>query len=176
MSAATPDPAICVRAMTEDDLDAVSGVEVGAYLYPWSQSIFRDCLRVGYSCRVVEEAGRVRGYSIMSVAVGEAHLLNLCVDVDARERGFGRRLLGNVVQEAALLRARRLFLEVRPTNRPARALYQSLGFKPIGRRKDYYKAPHGREDALVLALDLPQGASGRRPRGSAARDDSRGND
>jgi ribosomal-protein-alanine N-acetyltransferase len=158
--------------MHAEDLDVVWDIENTAYRYPWSQSIFRDCLRVGYCCRVIEEAGRVYGYSIMSVAVGEAHLLNLCIDVDARARGFGRRLLANVVQEAVMLRAGRLFLEVRPTNHAARGLYDSLGFRPIGRRKSYYKAPDGREDALVLALDLPrpgaEEAGGQAPPGTSA--------
>jgi ribosomal-protein-alanine N-acetyltransferase len=159
VSAARPEAVVSVRAMTEADLPLVSDIEIAAYRYPWSGTIFRDCLRVGYCCRVVQEAGQVRGYAIMSVAVGEAHLLNLCIDVDARARGFGRRLLETVVQEAALLRARRMFLEVRPTNQAARRLYDSLGFRAVGRRKAYYKAPDGREDALVLSLDLEAAAA-----------------
>ncbi|MEO0973931.1 MAG: ribosomal protein S18-alanine N-acetyltransferase [Pseudomonadota bacterium] len=145
--------------MSEDDLPQVWELEKGAYQYPWSQSIFRDCLRVGYCCRVADVGGTLHGYSIMSVAVGEAHLLNLCVGVNSRARGYGRKLLDKVIAEAALLNASRLFLEVRPTNRTARALYDSLGFRTIGRRKAYYKSPHGREDALVLALDLGEGES-----------------
>ncbi|MEO0421688.1 MAG: ribosomal protein S18-alanine N-acetyltransferase [Pseudomonadota bacterium] len=154
MSAASAEASVIVRAMGEDDLPAVWALEKGAYQYPWSQTIFRDCLRVGYCCRVAEQGGVLHGYSIMSVAVGEAHLLNLCVGVDSRARGYGRKLLDKVIGEAALLNATRLFLEVRPTNHAARGLYDSLGFRTIGRRTAYYKAPQGREDALVLALDL----------------------
>lgn len=170
MSAAREEPAVVVRAMQEDDLPQVWDLEKGSYMYPWSQSIFRDCLRVGYACRVADEGGTLLGYSIMSVAVGEAHLLNLCVGPDYRHQGVGRKLLDRVIAEACLLKAARLFLEVRPTNRPARHLYDACGFRAIGRRKSYYKSPLGREDALVLALDLggsppqPQGSGGGIPR------------
>lgn len=165
MSAAREPSAVIVRPMREDDLAQVWQLEKGSYMYPWSQSIFRDCLRVGYTCRVADVDGTLHGYSIMSVAVGEAHLLNLCVGVDSRHQGYGRRLLDKVIVEATLLRATRLFLEVRPTNRAARRLYASLGFRSIGRRKAYYRAPLGREDALVLALDLDPGDDARSPPG-----------
>lgn len=140
--------------MTARDLDDVHAIESAAYAFPWNRGIFSDCLRVGYTCSVLELDGRLAGYSVISAAAREAHLLNLCVSPEMRSRGLGRILLRNAVRSAATLGADRLFLEVRPSNAHALALYRSMGFEAIGRRRNYYRAQCGREDALVLALAL----------------------
>ncbi len=143
-----------VRAMREQDLDQVLRIEEASYQHPWSRGIFRDCLRVGYHCRVYIREEEILGYTVHSVAVGEAHLLNLCVSPAHRSRGHGRALLRHVLQEAGEQGARVLFLEVRASNRVAQALYHSEGFNEVGRRFDYYPAGQGREDALVFARTL----------------------
>ena len=79
--------------MQPADLKAVAAVERVAYQFPWSLGIFRDCLLAGYHCLVLEIGGSVTGYGIMSIAAGEAHLLNLCVHPNAHHLGYGRRLL-----------------------------------------------------------------------------------
>ena len=86
-------PAVAIRPMREADVPAVAEVERSAYAFPWSVGIFRDCLRVGYVCRVVELEGRVIGHGILSMGAGEAHILNLCVQAEYRCLGVGRRLL-----------------------------------------------------------------------------------
>ncbi len=146
--------ALFARAMREADLDRVLSIERRAYPHPWSRGIFNDCLRVGYHCRVYEQEEELIGYSVHSVAVGEAHLLNLCVSPAHQSRGFGRRMLRSVIEEAARQGADTLFLEVRLSNHRARALYESEGFNEVGRRFDYYPADGGREDALVYARAL----------------------
>jgi [ribosomal protein S18]-alanine N-acetyltransferase len=143
-----------IRAMTESDLDAVWEIERRAYEFPWSRGIFLDCLRVPYVCHVYEEQGRVIGYAVMSLAADEAHLLNLCLAEAVRGRGLGRRMLKHLTLQAMGEGARVLFLEVRPTNADALRLYQDAGFRRVGVRRDYYQAAGGREDALVLALNL----------------------
>jgi [ribosomal protein S18]-alanine N-acetyltransferase len=148
-----------IRAMQEADLDAVTAIETSAYPYPWTHGIFRDCLRAGYGCWVLEQAGAVIGYGVLSAAAGEAHVLNVCVDPQCHGRGHGRHLMRRLVDAARWQRVARLYLEVRPSNGPAIALYESLGFDHIGRRPGYYPAPGGREDALVMALDLSPGAA-----------------
>jgi [ribosomal protein S18]-alanine N-acetyltransferase len=128
--------------------------EVASYEFPWSEGIFRDCLRVGYACRVLDLQGQIVGHGIVSAGAGEAHLLNICIHPDFRCRGLGRLLMQQLLQEARELGARAMFLEVRPSNPGAIRLYQSLGFEQIGMRRGYYQAAVGREDACVLRLVL----------------------
>ncbi len=137
---------------------AVVALESASYQFPWSEGIFRDCLRVGYLCRVVELAGDVIGYGIMSMGAGEAHILNLCVRVELRSRGIGRQVLAHLLARARSAGMLEAFLEVRPTNTAAIRLYQAAGFEQVGIRRGYYQAPGGREDAAVLKLDLGGGA------------------
>ena len=140
--------------MARDDLGAVIAIEQRAYPSPWSEGIFRDCLRVGYDAWVIEEGGTMVGYGLLSVAAGEAHLLNLCIDPERQGCGLGRRLLELLLRRAAARAARTVFLEVRPSNLRALRLYSAAGFGEIGHRKDYYPDGAGREDAVLLALEL----------------------
>ena len=148
------------RAMTPFDVAGVGTVERASYQFPWSEGIFRDCLRVGYLCRVAELDGAVIAYGVAALGAGEAHILNLCVSPQLRGRHVGRQMLMLLIERARQAGMADAFLEVRPSNPLALALYQSVGFLQIGRRKGYYQAEHGREDALVLKLDL---ASASRP-------------
>jgi ribosomal-protein-alanine N-acetyltransferase len=143
-------PELSFRSARESDVAEILRIERLSYAFPWTEGIFRDCLRVNYTCRVAEIGVAVAGYGIMSVAAGEAHLLNLCVGEDYRCRGIGRRLLAHLLQVAASVGAREAFLEARPSNTSAIRLYQSLGFVQIGVRRGYYQAVDGREDAIVL--------------------------
>ena len=143
-----------IRPMTEADVAAVLLIETAAYPFPWSDGIFRDCLRVGYQCQVYAPGGELRGYLVWSVAAGEAHVLNLCVAPAFQGRGIGRMLLRFLMQRAAAHGASELFLEVRPSNGTAVKLYESIGFNEIHRRRGYYPAAGGREDALVMACYL----------------------
>jgi ribosomal-protein-alanine N-acetyltransferase len=153
MSAAVH-PRTEIRLMQPADLKAVAAVERDAYQYPWSLGIFRDCLLAGYYCLVLDVGGVVTGYGIMSIAAGEAHLLNLCVHPEAQRQGLGRRLLETLMQKAADAEADKVFLEVRPSNRIALQLYRSAGFTQIGIRPAYYQSEYGREDAVILAATL----------------------
>jgi ribosomal-protein-alanine N-acetyltransferase len=152
-------PEVGIRPMTEADVAQVFAVERSSYQFPWSEGIFRDCLRVGYVCRVLATAGRVIGYGVMSVGAGEAHVLNLCVADDYRCRGLGRRMLVYLLERGAAAGMSEAFLEVRPSNTAAIRLYQAIGFEQVGMRRGYYQAVGGREDAAVLRLSL----RGRRP-------------
>lgn len=143
-----------LRPMREVDLDAVMAIELHAYPFPWSRGIFRDCLHAGYSMWVHERAGAILGYGVLSVAVGEAHVLNLCTAPGGEGQGLGQRMLHALLKIARSQRAQRVFLEVRPSNPRAIALYQRSGFNEIGRRPRYYPASGGREDAIVMAMEL----------------------
>jgi len=147
-------PKLLLRPMNETDIAAVVALEAAAYQFPWSEGIFRDCLRVGYLCRVVEIGAAVAGYGIMSMGAGEAHILNLCVRADLRSRGIGRQVLDYLLERARGAGMLDAFLEVRPTNVAAIRLYQAAGFEQVGVRRGYYQAAGGREDAAVLKLGL----------------------
>ena len=142
------------RAMRVEDLDQVAAIEVASYEYPWTLGIFRDCLRAGYNCWVLANAAEVIGYGVLTVAAGEAHVLNVCVAPDQQGGGFGKRLMQRLIDVARWHRAERIFLEVRPSNVRAIKLYDQLGFNEIGKRPNYYPAKRGREDAIVMALEL----------------------
>lgn len=154
MSAILDEPLPCFRPMQSEDMEAVHAIEREAYAHPWNIGIFSDCLRVGYCCWVCEIGQELVGYGVMSVAVGEAHLLNLCVHPPRQGQGLGRRLLGRLLDLARERHADTVFLEVRASNLPAQQLYESEGFNEIGNRRGYYPATHGREDALVYAKML----------------------
>jgi ribosomal-protein-alanine N-acetyltransferase len=143
-----------LRAMRESDLERVVEIERESYPFPWTSGIFRDCLRAGYGCWVLERHDRIIGYAVLSVAAGEAHVLNVCVEPAAQGAGHGRRLLRRLLDLARWHRAERVYLEVRPSNPRAIALYHDLGFNEIGRRPNYYPATNGREDAIVMAIEL----------------------
>jgi ribosomal-protein-alanine N-acetyltransferase len=147
-----------LRPMREDDLEDVARVEASAYEFPWTLGIFRDCLRAGYGCWVLAHAAEVVGYGVLSVAAGEAHVLNVCVAPSEQDRGHGRRLMKRLVDLARWHQAERIYLEVRPSNGRAIGLYHDLGFNEIGRRPNYYPARSGREDAIVMAMELLGGS------------------
>ncbi len=143
-----------LRPMSEGDLSFVTAIERDAYPFPWTAQIFRDCLRVGYSCWVADRQGKVEAYGVMSVGAGECHILNLCVRPELQRQGIGRRMLAHLIHLARKHGAETALLEVRPSNRPAIALYEQEGFAEVGVRRQYYPAAGGREDALILAKDL----------------------
>lgn len=147
-------PGFQVRGVRPEDLDAVSALENVAYEFPWSAGIFRDCLKAGYPCWVLLVDDVFAGYGILSMGAGEAHLLNICVAPAQQGKGLGRRFLLRLLDVARWNAAERLFLEVRPSNPLAKQLYESVGFIEIGRRPRYYPARDGREEAIVMELDL----------------------
>ena len=103
---------------------------------------------------MLEQGGATIGYGILSVGAGEAHILNVCVAPLHQGRGHGAYLLKRVLDLARWHHAERVFLEVRPSNQLAHAMYERAGFNEIGRRPGYYPARRGREDAIVMAMEL----------------------
>lgn len=144
-----------LRKMALCDLENVMLVESIAYPFPWSLKLFEDCLgKPSYTCWVFEYNNIFSGYLISSSAAGEAHILNLCVHPDLQGLGWGRKLLEEAEWIAKQHRADTCFLEVRVSNLAALNLYESSGYNEVGRRKKYYPAKNGREDAIVMAKML----------------------
>ena len=142
------------RRMIAEDLGAVLAIENAIYPYPWTRGNFSDSLVAGYHCWIVECAGEIAGYTVVMVAAGEAHLLNLSVAAPWQRRGIGREALGFAIKLAREYGAERILLEVRPSNVAAIALYAIAGFAEVARRRAYYPAGEGREDAVVMQLAL----------------------
>lgn len=148
------EPPASIRNMVHDDLTQTSDIEQRSYDFPWSHGVFRDCLLAEYHCIVIERPDGVVGYAILSIAAGEAHILNLCVDPLHRHIRYGERLLDEVLLRARRADVTEIFLEVRPSNAAALALYKKKGFHQITQRPAYYQAKGGREDAAVLCRNL----------------------
>ena len=146
-----------MRPMRSSDLDLVVQNETTSYGNPWTKRIFIDCLRAGYQCWVLAGRDQIIGHGVMSVAIGECHLLTLCVRPDFQRLGYGRRILQFLLERAERQEAKVCYLEVRPSNDPAKKLYQAMGFVVIGQRKNYYPVSQvsgEREDALIMSLTL----------------------
>jgi [ribosomal protein S18]-alanine N-acetyltransferase len=141
---------VACRGMTADDLDRVTAIEQAVHAHPWTRVNFADSLAAGYCCRVVEREGEIVAYSVLMEGPEEAHLLNLSVAANWQRSGIGSGLARHCFELARAGGAQRILLEVRPSNFSARALYARLGFVEIARRRGYYPAHPGREDALVL--------------------------
>lgn len=146
-----------IRRLAPDDVDRILSIEQAAYPFPWSRGIFVDCLRVGYACFGLQLGKDLAGYTIFNWAAGEAHLLNLCIHPDWQHKGFGSLLLEYAINYVARLENAAMFLEVRASNPKAVSLYENRGFILVGRRPSYYQASEGREDAIVMRLELSSG-------------------
>ncbi|NQV69720.1 MAG: ribosomal protein S18-alanine N-acetyltransferase [Pseudohongiella sp.] len=151
----SPETNFFARSMRSSDIDLVVQNEVAAYAHPWSKRIFIDCLRAGYQCWVLANKQQIVAHGVMSVAIGECHLLTLCVQPDFQRQGYGKKLFKLLLDRAEKLEAKVCFLEVRHSNQTAITLYRSMGFVQIGERKNYYPGKEGREDAKIMSCDLP---------------------
>ena len=142
------------RRMTADDMAAVEAIERSVYTHPWTIGNFTDSLEAGYHCWVMEREGRVAGYSVVMIAVEEAHLLNLSIAAPLQRRGLGSELLRFVIKLARDFAAQTIYLEVRESNVAGRGLYAQHGFAEIGVRRGYYPAGAVREDAVTMEKKL----------------------
>lgn len=145
---------LSLRPLKEQDLPAVLAIEQQVYNFPWSEQIFKDCLYVGYSSWALMKGKELVGYALLSIAVEEAHILNICVAEQYQGQGYASQFVSELFNIARDKQAAHMFLEVRPSNIAAIKLYAKLGFNEIGRRKAYYPSTDGREDALVLSYNL----------------------
>lgn len=143
-----------IRRMFMTDLDAVVAIEREVFLFPWTRGNFSDSIDSGYHCLVLEQNGHLFGYGVMIIGPEEAHLLTLSVAAGSQRKGWGERLLRHFICIAREQRALSMFLDVRESNRAAARLYERMGFRQIGKRRDYYPAMGGREDSIVMELIL----------------------
>ena len=142
------------RRMSEADVESVLTIEFAAFSHPWTRGIFLDCIKSGYECWLMFLGDQQVGHGVLSAAGDECHLLNLTVKPQSQSNGLGGKLLDHLMRQGGERGAETVFLEVRESNHPAIRLYERSGFNEIGRRRDYYPAVGGREDALVMAYTL----------------------
>jgi [ribosomal protein S18]-alanine N-acetyltransferase len=145
---------LALRSMVQDDIEAVAGIEHVIHRYPWTPGNFSDALDNGYLCRVVELDGAIAGYAVMMPALDEIELLDIGIVAEYQGKGLGSELLQRMMELARSINMQRMFLEVRPSNVAALALYNKHGFREIGLRRGYYAAGDKREDAIVMERTL----------------------
>ena len=149
------DSELTFRQMALEDISAVIQLENEVYQFPWTDQIFKDCIRVGYDCWLAHLGNTIVAHAVISIAAGESHILNLSVTRDHQGKGIGKQFIQFLLNIARNKRAQIMMLEVRPSNIRAINCYSSAGFNEIGCRKDYYPAPNGKEDALLFAKQIP---------------------
>lgn len=140
--------------MLPADIPSVGEVERRNYAIPWGEGIFRDCLKAGYKAYVLFQNEQLIGYAVLQIGFKESHVLNICIDKACQGNGHARRLLALMETVSVKADAQMMFLEVRPSNPRAKALYERNGFNEISVRENYYDTPTGREDAVVMAKTL----------------------
>ncbi len=146
---------ILPRVMLEEDLAEVHAVEKSANRFPWSIKNFSDSIDAGhYAWVYCDPYDVIIGFAIVQLVMDEAHLLNICVRPDLQGQGFGRRILEHIIDHAKSRSAALLILEVRRSNQRAQNLYQQFGFNEMTIRRGYYPAEQGREDAILMGLDI----------------------
>jgi ribosomal-protein-alanine N-acetyltransferase len=143
-----------LRPMTASDLDAIMAIERVNFPFPWTEGNFKDSMNSGYMCLVMEQGKQLMGYAILMMVLDEAHLLNISVAQSHQGQGWGRYLLLQMMEMGREKGGLNMFLEVRPSNRSALGLYESMGFNEMGIRPGYYPAHNGREDAVLMGMVL----------------------
>ena len=141
--------------MLQHDIAEVLAIEKSATAFPWTQKNFEDSLKSGHHAWVFfSDTSEIIAYTLVQQVVDETHLLNICVKPSAQGQGFGREVLKYVIDFANSVSSVLIVLEVRRSNQRAQKLYVQAGFNEMSLRKDYYPAEIGREDAILMGLDL----------------------
>ncbi|HAT9037804.1 TPA: ribosomal-protein-alanine N-acetyltransferase, partial [Legionella pneumophila] len=144
-----------IRRMKDSDIENVYSIETNVHIAPWSKDILRDCVLVGYDCRVLEinngDSSILAGYIISRISNNSCHILNLCIAKPLQSKGLGRKLLQTVLYSLSkYTQTESVILEVRPSNSAALHLYETMGFEKVEIKKDYYKDKNSVEDAILL--------------------------
>lgn len=145
-----------IRQMTEQDLDVIVQIEEACFSDPWSKQGFLDSLNeVSAHLLVIEDENKeIAGYACLYLVVDEGEIVNVAIDPKYRQKGYGAKLVGDLMKLGRDLGAERFFLEVRKSNEAGQALYGSLGFFACSVRKGFYENP--KEDAVLMMWEINQ--------------------
>jgi len=141
--------------MRPEDLDEVLAIERASFSMPWSRGAFLYEMQQNRVARCWvgrDTTARVAGYLCLWEVADEIHITNVAVRPDLRRQGIARSLLRTVLDDARGRKFKMVVLEVRPSNQHAVSLYESFGFRVVGRRRGYYYDTG--EDALVMEVGL----------------------
>ena len=137
----------------EEHIESIVEIENKCFSVPWSHGSF---LRELYSddgyIPTAFDGEKIVGFAIFHRIGEEGEIFNIAVSPEYRGQGVGSRILEAVIRNAMLNMVKKVFLEVRPSNEPAIALYKKYGFKQVGRRKNYYIKPV--EDAIIMEREV----------------------
>ena len=143
------------RLMEINDINKLVEIETEATEFPWSKKNFEDSLKAHNKGWVfLDKNENIEAFALIQKVVDEVHLLNICVRGDSQGKGLGRRVLEHVIDYAKSMASVLIVLEVRGSNKRAQHVYSQAGFNEMSVRKDYYPATVGREDAILMGLDL----------------------
>jgi ribosomal-protein-alanine N-acetyltransferase len=143
-----------LRSMQVSDLDTILAIESDVYEYPWTRGNFEDSLNAKHQAWMMMQTEQVIGYAVMMTVLDEAHLFNISIAKAYQKQGLGYALLNDMIIRAKKVGAKHMFLEVRASNVSARQLYEKIGFDEVHVRRGYYQAKAGREDAVLMRLDI----------------------
>lgn len=136
------------------DYDRLFEIEQAAHLVPWTKGTLLNSQGEKYLNIKLSEQNKIIGFAISQIILDEATLFNIAIDPVFQGKGYGKRLLADLILQLKTRGVATLWLEVRESN-PARKLYDKLGFNEVDIRKNYYPTPDGgRENAVVMALYL----------------------
>lgn len=145
---------ITFRPATAADLPGLAAQEAAAAAHAWSEQQYRDSLAAGHAFLLLEIDGQLAGHAVTMTVLDEAELLTIAIAAQRQGQGLGRILLTELLGRLRQQGCSRLLLEVRESNRPARALYANSGFVETGLRKHYYPTATGREHAVLMETGL----------------------
>lgn len=143
-----------ISILTSADLTRAFEIEQASHAFPWSEKTLASNQGERYLNLKLEQQGIIVGFAIVQIVLDEATLFNIAIDPAYQRQGLGRLLLCEIITQIETRDVFTLWLEVRASNRGAIALYESLGFNEVSIRRNYYPAPPGREDAIIMALPL----------------------
>ncbi|MEA2030749.1 MAG: ribosomal protein S18-alanine N-acetyltransferase [candidate division Zixibacteria bacterium] len=145
----TTEPIIIIRNIVPEDIENIVALERQIFSDPWPQSVFVELLREeSWSVQIAVLNGAIVGYSCYQIDNVKVHLANIAVAIEHRRKLVAQLLLESILHQAKENKCEYVFLEVRQSNKKARAFYDKHGFELMYRQKDYYQSPM--EDALVL--------------------------
>jgi [ribosomal protein S18]-alanine N-acetyltransferase len=148
---------ITVRPGTPAEAIAIAAIGQKSPTAPrWQLSDYRDIFLTGRTILIAELDGKIAGFVVARDIAGEWELESIAVTDENRKHGIGNRLVCELILKAKNCKAKFIFLEVRESNLPARALYEKSAFEQYGRRKDYYSDPP--EDAILYRFLCTPGA------------------
>ncbi len=138
-----------IEPMTVDDISQVAEIERQIFSIPWSEKAFKDSMESDNTIYIVaKEDNNVAGYAGMYLSFEEGNITNVAVNPLSRRKGIGEKIVRDILNRAYEKGVRDVFLEVRETNSAAISLYEKIGFKEEGIRKNFYEKP--KENALIM--------------------------